>query len=312
MIFSTVTLEIKRRSIMVDKRRLRKLRIPYQIMTPEMTIDIDRVNKVVDAYQWDEKFVLLAIYTKLKCPANMWLDSSQILHTTWNSLAAAIREGFGSEPDEAEINFNMANATRRSKETVKEYCFRMSALRVRFKLSEAAIIRYVRAGLQHRELQNSIAAINFSSMKEFRDSTEAYFINRGRPNTNKKEFLPKSSTFEVKLETEMKQSKQREARACFNCGDVGHFAYSCPKKRKKTRSSKCNKIHATDVICQAAQVMRLGVSNQDKLFTRLIHINENGYNAFIDTGSQASIICKSIADQIDADQQECLIKIVGI
>jgi len=27
---------------------------------------IDRVNKVVDAYQWYEKFLILAIYTKLK------------------------------------------------------------------------------------------------------------------------------------------------------------------------------------------------------------------------------------------------------
>ncbi|XP_043062696.1 uncharacterized protein LOC122319447 [Drosophila yakuba] len=211
---------------------------------------------------------------------NQFIDrvNKVILHTTWNSFAVAIREEFGSKPDEAEIHFNMANATRRSKETVKEYCFRMSALGIRFKLSEAAVIRYVRAGLQHRELQNSIAAIHFSSMKEFRDATEAYFINRGRPNLNKKEFLPKSSTFEVKLENER----------------------------------RCNKFHATDVICQAAQVMRLGASNQDKLFTRLIHINEKGYNAFIDSGSQASIIRKSIADEIGADRQECFMKIVGI
>ncbi|XP_043062900.1 uncharacterized protein LOC122319558 [Drosophila yakuba] len=61
-----------------------------------------------------------------------------------------------------------------------------------------------------------------------------------------------------------------------------------------------------------ASVMRLGASNQDKLFTRLIHINEKGYNAFIDTGSQASIIRKSIADEIGADRQECFMKIVGI
>jgi len=47
---------------------------------------IDRVNKVADAYQWDEKFLLLAIYTKLKGPAKMWLDSSPILHTTWKNL----------------------------------------------------------------------------------------------------------------------------------------------------------------------------------------------------------------------------------
>jgi len=44
-------------------------------------------------------------------------------------------------------------------------------------LSEAAIIRYVRAGLQHRELQNSIAAIHFATMKQLRDAAESYFVN---------------------------------------------------------------------------------------------------------------------------------------
>jgi len=101
---------------------------------------IDRVNKVVDACQWDEKFLLLAIYTKLKGPANIWLDSSPILHTTWKNFAEDIKDEFGAKPDEAEVHINMANAIRRSKETVKEYCFRMSALGVRYKLSEAAII----------------------------------------------------------------------------------------------------------------------------------------------------------------------------
>jgi len=29
---------------------------------------IDRVNKMVNTYQWDKKFVLFAIYTRLKGP----------------------------------------------------------------------------------------------------------------------------------------------------------------------------------------------------------------------------------------------------
>jgi len=107
----------------------------------------------------------------------MWLDSSPILHTTWKNFAEAIQDEFGANPEEAEVHFNMANATLRPKETVKVYCFRMSALGVRYKLSEAAIIRYVRAGLQHRELQNSIAAIHFATMKQLRDAAESYFVN---------------------------------------------------------------------------------------------------------------------------------------
>ncbi|KAL7745269.1 hypothetical protein ACLKA6_008313 [Drosophila palustris] len=141
---------------------------------------IDRVDNVSNAYNWDDKFLLLAIYSQLKGPAKMWFDSSPVLHTSWRAFANALRDEFGTTPDEAEIHYAMTNAIRRAKETVKEYCFRMSALGVRYNISEAAVIRYTRSGLQHRELQQSIAAIKFTTMKQMRDTADEYFVNRGR------------------------------------------------------------------------------------------------------------------------------------
>ncbi|XP_062121981.1 uncharacterized protein LOC133835860 [Drosophila sulfurigaster albostrigata] len=273
---------------------------------------IDRVNKVVDAYNWDQKCLLLAIYTRLKGPAKMWLDSSSVVHTRWSNFAEALNDEFGIEPDEAEIHFTMANATRKSNKTVKEYCFRMSSLGVRYKLSEAAVIRYVRAGLQHRELQNSIAAIQFYSMKQLRNATENFFMNRSRLSENKRSMPPKDYSDNQKGEVNAKSAKQKEALKCYNCGESGHFANSCPKPPTKTRCSKCNKFHARNENCQSATVMRVGTLQPNMPFLKNIVVNSHCYVAFIDSGSEASIVRRSVAKEIKAVHSKCAMQIRGI
>lgn len=87
---------------------------------------------------------------------------------------------FGSTPDEAKVHFDMVNASRCPKELIKDYCFRMSALGSRYNLSEAAIVRYTKGGLKHRELQTSIAATSFATMKQLRTAVDSYLRDRSR------------------------------------------------------------------------------------------------------------------------------------
>ncbi|KAM8707599.1 hypothetical protein ACLKA7_014690 [Drosophila subpalustris] len=267
---------------------------------------IDRVDNVSNAYSWDDKFLLLAIYSQLKGPAKMWFDSSPVLHTSWKAFANALRDEFGTAPDEAEIHYAMTNAIRRAKETVKEYCFRMSALGVRYNISEAAVIRYTRSGLQHRELQQSIAAIKFTTMKQMRDTADEYFVNRGRLPNVRHDPVRRINTehnTQQKQETEAKEKKPKESLKCFNCGEMGHFANVCPVPQKNPRCGKCKKFHGSNESCKPpeANVRRLGAENRDKWFTKEIVVQSKPYNAFIDTGSQARIVRKSVAEGINAD-----------
>ncbi|XP_017478475.1 PREDICTED: uncharacterized protein LOC108368193 [Rhagoletis zephyria] len=249
---------------------------------------IDRVNKVIEAYRWDEKFLLLAIYTRLNGVARMWLDASPVLHTTWADFANALKSEFGTTHDEAEIHFLMSNATRRPKERINEYCFRVSSIGVRYNLSESAIIRYIRVGLKHRELQQSIAAMKFNTVK--RDEQKA------------------------KVGEAAKQRESTRAQLkCYNCSEAGHFSNKCPLPQKRQRCTTCNKVHPNDGNCdKAANLRRLGVTNCDECFNKTIYIQSKPYTAFVDTGSQCSIIRESVAERIKAERRKCCVKIKGI
>ncbi|XP_036334802.1 uncharacterized protein LOC118745459 [Rhagoletis pomonella] len=275
---------------------------------------IDHVNKVIEAYRWDEKFLLLAIYTRLNGVARMWLDASPVLHTTWADFANALKSEFGTTHDEAEIHFLMSNATRRPKERINEYCFRVSSIGVRYNLSESAIIRYIRVGLKHRELQQSIAAMKFNTVKQMRDAIEDYFVNRGGLYETKNEQFVKRDEQKAKVGEAAKQRESTRAQLkCYNCSEAGHFSNKCPLPQKRQRCTTCNKVHPNDGNCdKAANLRRLGVTNCDECFNKTIYIQSKPYTAFVDTGSQCSIIRESVAERIKAERRKCCVKIKGI
>lgn len=173
-----------------------------------------------------------------------------ITHDAYNltEFANALQCEFGSEKDEAEIHFVMANATRRPKETVKEYCFRISSLGIRYKLSEAAVIRYARSGLKHRELQQSIAAMKFTTMKHMRDAIEDYFVNRGElsdPQTNQsaKRNEAKSKFGETESRNETKPQLK-----CYNCNEPDTFQTNVHYRKNGIAVQRATKYIPTEEI----------------------------------------------------------------
>lgn len=138
---------------------------------------VERVESAIQAYQWEEKCLLLAVYSRIKGAARLWLDSLQNLHSNWKDFAIELKKEFASSQDEAEIHFKMISAVRKGDEKLTDYCFRIRALGKRYKLSEKAIVKYAREGLQNREIQFAIAAQKIESVRELREILNEYERN---------------------------------------------------------------------------------------------------------------------------------------
>ena len=85
---------------------------------------VKRVNTARASYGWDEKSMLLAVYSKLKGVARLWLDASEVLFPNWAELSTNLIEEFGIKLNEAEVHREMYNGYRKPNETIMDYCCR--------------------------------------------------------------------------------------------------------------------------------------------------------------------------------------------
>ena len=64
---------------------------------------VERVNAAISLYGWSDKSVLLAVCSRLKGVARLWLDASATMHQSWEQLADELITEFGCEYNEAEV-----------------------------------------------------------------------------------------------------------------------------------------------------------------------------------------------------------------
>ncbi|XP_037928488.1 uncharacterized protein LOC119662907 [Teleopsis dalmanni] len=267
---------------------------------------VERVEAVMSVYAWPEKSVLLAVYSRLKGVARMWVDASPRMHATWKEFSNELGTEFGCEYDEADIHYNMSRVARRQNVTITESIFRVSALGRRQNLSEMAITKYAREGLKHRELQMAIAPLKFVSVKEMREACENFLQNCIK--INEKPFYDAGES-EQRIQS---FSKARNV-MCYNCGESGHLSVNCARPPKRPRYIDCNKVHPKNEQQNCGKPSAFGrkTSIIDNKFLKKITIGSKQAIAFIDTGSECNMVRETFANDIGGTRSKNLFTIGG-
>ena len=213
---------------------------------------VKRVNTARASYGWDEKSMLLAVYSKLKGVARLWLDASEVLFPNWAELSTNLIEGFGIKLNEAEVHQKMYNGYRKPNETIMDYCFRMCALGRRFDLSEQATIKYTRDGLRHRDLQAATAAMRFSSIKDMRETFYEYSRNLSQNKNGGEKGEKYDALHNQKKNTILSQRNNAENESTYKNDPTRRFRIRCDIVAKKVtllRSAKnLNDVHVVRTV----------------------------------------------------------------
>ncbi|XP_037930998.1 uncharacterized protein LOC119665821 [Teleopsis dalmanni] len=277
---------------------------------------INRVERSLNAFQWNEKQLLLAVYGKLKGVARLWLDSLQEFDSEWSSFSNKLRAEFDVKCDEADINFELSQAVRNVNEGIIDYCFRIAALGRRYKISDSAIIKYTRNGLNDTKLQAAIAPLRFNNLKDFREGIEDFLRNMQHgtnkialANSSSNPIINSSVSVDANENSGQKQFRtEPKVRACFNCGEAGHFSRECSKPQRRQRCNNCGRVHpkGQSTHCGESSVRRI---ERTKESIREVYINGRQCTALLDTGSQCSLIRKTVSRNINGQIQLCSMNI---
>ena len=249
--------------------------------------------------RWDnlQKFV----YAKqlLKGAAKAFVRSKAGIKN-WISLKTSLISEFGSKLSAIEVHRLLSKRQKKYDESYREYLYSLMEIGNPINLDDESLIEYFINGIPDSK-QNKAVLYQATSVEELKKQLKVYEKVRGNPKMS-----PNIYRKPVKSESKTENNTFQNAvqKKCFKCGDLGHLSSSCSLKQIKC--FKCNGVGHKSFECKMSNIKKekrdvnvLYKDSDGNVFVdsewsyrmfRNLEINNKNYFAFIDSGSDISII----------------------
>lgn len=254
--------------------------------------------------------------TLVEGQAKSFIHSQRNLNT-WLSFKSALLEEFSYRLNSAEIHRQLSMRKKLQNESFSEYFIAIRELASNSfeTIDDLSLIDYCINGIQDYP-SNKTILYGAKTILEFKEKLRIYekIVN----DRNKKPFQRANHRanpeFIIKSEMNTKHNVSKtdsqnentgvRQKICFNCNMTGHVSRFCPNKHRGLKCNICKRFGHISANCTNKPIENkndntiTAINHSPPLMYKTVTINDNSFNALVDTGSQKTILKKHIYDKI--------------
>ncbi|KAI5633527.1 immunoglobulin i-set domain-containing protein [Phthorimaea operculella] len=273
-----------------------------------MDIWLKKVNECATVYGWDERTTVHFAMQKLSGLAKTWYESLSSILFTWSEWQVKLLNAFPCEQNYGQMLEDMLKRRSRPNELIENYFYEKVALLNQCEITGRRAVDCIIHGITDRTMRSSALALRC----EDPDQLLKFLLS------NNKEIF---TTQQIQKDRQVKLGEDRtnfktnprvnSNLYCYNCKEKGHPFSRCTKPLIKC--SSCDKVGHKSERCRekqepgssksntVAKTMRISASNRDDKFFKDVSVEGLTLDAFLDLGSEVTLIKKSVFDKLGVD-----------
>lgn len=288
----------------------------------EQTVDswIHKVDECAQIYGWDDKHTVHYAMPKLNGIAKTWYQGLPSVLHSWAEWKIKLRESFPTRENYADLLTEMLNKRVRYGESLDLYYYAKMNLLNRCEIMGKRAVDCLLAGIDDRNVRVGGQSAEFTEPEQVLKFLKSIKIGHDR-NTidiprNRDKRNNNQPTINDKSTRSSNTQKPNTSRACYNCNEMGHPFFRCPKPRlyctdcrllghltTDCPKAKSKQVSASEV--NSKSILKVDSENFTGDKYRIpVKINDHLLYCIVDLGSEGTLIRLSEAKRLQLRWKE--------
>jgi hypothetical protein len=275
---------------------------------------LKKVNETANIYKWSDKQTTFHALPKLSGLARRWYEGLSSVNFTWKEWQRKLSQNFPDDRNYADRLSDMLARKTRPQESLEEYFYDKSRLVSRCNIKGKDAVDCIIHGIYDHNIKLNAQGANFKRPSRLLKYLRS--INTRKFNKEDRKTAPTGKALTHSIKKNFASRTDTSASPiCYNCSEPGHTAPKCRKDPQKC--TICSRLGHLAEYCRRGtektntgsntdnsnkkvnSIMSITAQNKtSNIYNKIVYIDNQKKTAFVDFGSQCTIIKRSVAEDL--------------